>query len=198
MPPESIAFAEHGVIVLAAGNSSRLLQSKQLLRLRGESLVHRAARLALSTTPADAVVVVGAQADSVFAEVADLAIRRVDCADWPAGMGASLRAGVAALSTNCAGALIVLCDQPALDSEHVQALCRLWREEPAGGVASSYLGHTGAPALLPRSWFADLTVDAGDRGARDLIAARIAHIRVLANEALAMDIDWPEDLAHLI
>jgi CTP:molybdopterin cytidylyltransferase MocA len=198
MPPENIPVAVHGLIVLAAGNSSRLQQSKQLLRYRGESLVRRAARLGLSTAPFDAVVVVGAQADAVFSEVVDLAVRRVDCADWPSGMGASLRAGVAALRPACVGVLVVLCDQPALDSAHLDAVTKVWHEMPVSGVASYYRGHAGVPALLPRSWFSDLAVAAGDRGARDLIAARAEQIRLLTNESLALDIDRPEDLSNLI
>jgi CTP:molybdopterin cytidylyltransferase MocA len=197
MPDSERSAALHGAIVLAAGGSSRLGRAKQLLLHRGETLVHRAARLALTTTPHDAVIVLGAHAGSLSSHIDDLPIRRVDCADWQTGMGASLRAGVAALAADCAGVLIVLCDQPALDAAHLQALCALWRERPEHGAASLYRGHAGVPALLPRTWFTDLDWRADDRGARDLISARRDRIGLIANEALACDIDHPEDLAQL-
>ena len=188
--------AAHGLVILAAGASSRLGQSKQLLTLGGEALVYRTARVALATSPRDAVIVLGSEAESVHAKVSHLPLRRVDCSDWQAGMSASLRAGLDALLPNCGGALVVLCDQPWLDVEHLQALCAAWRAEPQRAAASFYQGHLGVPALLPRAWFTQLPTS-GDRGARDLLDAHRTDVAVVANEALALDIDQPADLAAL-
>jgi CTP:molybdopterin cytidylyltransferase MocA len=185
----------HGVVVLAAGASRRLGHSKQLLRIDGETLVHRAVRLALTTAPADAVLVVGADAETVFAAARDLPIRRVDCIDWERGMGASLRIGLAALPADCAAALVVLCDQPALGAEHLAALVTAWRANADRGAASSYAGRVGVPALLPRAWFAELQHDARDHGARILLERRHAQVTLVANEELIHDIDTPEDSA---
>lgn len=187
----------HGLIVLAAGASRRLGQTKQLLPLRGETLVRRATRLGLATQPRSALVVVGADADAVYASVRDLAARRVDCADWELGMGASLRAGLAALPRECAGALIVLCDQPALDTPHLDALVAAWRANPRGVAASAYAGRIGVPALLPRAWFDELRADIGDHGARDLLIRRREEVVTIVNEALALDIDRNDDLTLL-
>ena len=186
----------HGVVVLAAGASTRLGQSKQLVLHRGETLVHRGARIALTTRPRDAVLVLGFDADCVFAQVENLPIRRIDCADWQVGLGASLRAGVDALSADCLGVLVVLCDQPALDAAHLLALCAEWRSASARGVASQYAGRLGAPALLPRDWFTALDAKS-DRGMRDLLALRVRDIDAIINEPLAVDIDLPGDLRHL-
>ncbi|MBW8367238.1 MAG: nucleotidyltransferase family protein, partial [Arenimonas sp.] len=157
----------HGVLLLAAGGSKRLGQAKQLLEFGGESLVHRAARLALQTAPADAVLVLGAHADAVLAGVATLALRPVRCADWQHGMGASLRDGLAALSPACDGALVLLCDQPDLDADHLLALVDAWRRDPSRAAASAYAGVLGVPALLPRDWFKELAGLDADGGARD-------------------------------
>ena len=99
----------HGVVLLAAGASRRLGRPKQLLVLEGETLVHRAARLALATRPADAVVMLGHAADAVAAAVGELALRQVVCAGADQGMGVTLAQGLAALHTDCAVALFVLC-----------------------------------------------------------------------------------------
>lgn len=197
--PESDQLARaHAVIVLAAGGSSRLGQPKQLLVHCGETLVRRAARLALSTGPSDAVIVIGAHAKSIFAEVQNLPLRRIDCADWRSGMSASLRTGLGALAADCAGALIMACDQLTLTSAHLDALCAAWRTQPQRTVASHYAGRLGIPALLPRSWFKELQQQAaGDHGARSLLAAKRDEVSAIANESLAFDIDRPEDLALL-
>ncbi len=183
----------HGAVVLAAGASARFGRSKQLLQLDGETLVRRAARLALTTDPLDAVVVLGADADAIFASLGGLAVRRIDCADWQHGMNASLRAGIAALMVQCAGALVVLCDQPALDGAHLKKLVAAWRRNPASGVASEYAERLGVPAMLPRAWFAELAGGSGDRGARDVIARHRNEVIAITNESLAWDVDQERD-----
>lgn len=191
------ARAAHGLVVLAAGDSSRLGEAKQLLRHRGETLIHRAARLGLSTHPADAVIVVGARLAEMQTQVRNLAIRPVDSEDWPLGMSHSLRAGIDALAPECAGALILLCDQIALETEHLDALVRAWRENPMRAAASRYDHHLGVPALLPRAWFADLQQLDGDRGAGALLARSSDQVIAIDNPALAIDIDRAIDLHWL-
>ena len=185
----------HAAVVLAAGGSRRLGRSKQLIAHAGEALVHRAARLALATGPACALVVLGAGADAVRAAIADLDVRCVDCPDWQRGMGASLRVGLAALPPGIAAALIVVCDQPALEAAHLRRLVHAWHAQPQRAAASLYAGRLGVPALLPRAWFGAL--DGGDRGARELLARRSGEVAAIADERLALDIDHPADLARL-
>jgi molybdenum cofactor cytidylyltransferase len=187
----------HALVLLAAGASRRLGEPKQLLRIDGETLVHRVARLGLATAPAQALLVLGAQADRIRAATDGLALQRVDCPDPDAGLGASLRAGLAAVSTTCEGALILLCDQPALETAHLQALVNAWRTQPERAAASAYAGVLGVPALLPRAWFGRLPPDAGDRGARDLLRARAGEVLSIPAPALSVDIDVPQDLSAL-
>lgn len=185
----------HGVVLLAAGASTRLGQPKQLLALDGETLVHRAARLALATAPAEAWLVLGAHADAVAGACADLPLATTTCADWRRGLGASLRTGLAALSPDCAGALVLLCDQPALDAAHLAALVQAWRTDPARASASAYAGVLGVPAVLPRAWFGDLAKPDGDQGARRLLRERADRVHAIDAAPLARDVDVKADLA---
>lgn len=185
----------HGVVLLAAGASRRLGRTKQLLELDGETLVHRAARLALGTEPADAVVVLGVDAAAVAGAIVDLPLRHTICVDAGRGMGASLATGLAALAPHCAGALVLLCDQPGLDAVHLDALVTAWRQNPAGAAASLYVGVLGVPALLPRAWFNAVTADV-DAGAQALLHARSGEVAAIANAALALDIDTEADLGR--
>ena len=109
------------------------------------------------------------------------------------GPRALAAAGLAALSPDCAGALVLLCDQPALQASHLQTLVERWRSVPARAVASAYAGVVGVPAVLPRNWFPLVQGD-GDRGARALLRER-ADVEHIVCEALALDIDTPEQLA---
>lgn len=187
----------HALLLLAAGGSRRLGQPKQLLRLHGETLVHRAARLGLATAPAEAIVVCGANADAVWAGLADLPLRRIACAAWEAGLGESLAVGLGALSSDIDGALVLLCDQPALEAGHLIALRDAWRADPMRAAASAYAGILGVPALLPRAWFAPLSEGGHDHGARDLLRTHADQVHAVAAPPLADDIDTPEQASDL-
>ncbi|MEZ5460430.1 NTP transferase domain-containing protein [Dokdonella sp.] len=187
----------YGVIVLAAGSSTRLGQSKQLLLIDGESLVHRAVRFGMETGPADCVVICGAKPDQIEQVVADLDCRCLPCPDHERGMSASLRLGLQALDPSCSAALVVLTDQPALDARHLCKLRDRWRARPEQAVASGYAGTIGVPAMIPRSWFAAIQSEHGDRGARELLRTRSDEVAVITAEQLAQDIDEPEDLSRL-
>ena len=181
----------HALLVLAAGASRRLGESKQLLRIDGESLVRRSARLGLATRPAQALLVLGAASEAVSAEVADLPVTKVHCRGWEAGLGASLATGLQALDDGIDGALVLLCDQPGLEAAHLQALLAAWHANPTGAAASAYAGVLGVPALLPRAWFAELATGHDDRGARDLLRQRAAQVAAVPAPGLAADLDTP-------
>jgi CTP:molybdopterin cytidylyltransferase MocA len=50
--------------------------------------------------------------------------------------------------------------------------------------------------VLPRAWFAELIADAGEQGARRLLARHRQDVVAIANEALALDVDRNEDLSR--
>ena len=187
----------HGAVLLAAGASRRLGRPKQTVLIDGEPLVARMAGLALATDPRALIVSLGAQADAVRGALGDLGddprVRCVVATEWARGMGASLRAGLAALPDDCDAALVLLCDQPALTVAHLDRLLAAWRARPDTASASLYAGVPGVPALLPRAWWSALDAQA-DRGARDLLRARAAEISAVEAADLARDLDTPEQL----
>ncbi|HEY0548011.1 MAG TPA: NTP transferase domain-containing protein, partial [Verrucomicrobiae bacterium] len=63
-----------GIVVLAAGASRRMGMPKQLLKIEGVSLSRRAAEHALDSGCRPVVVVLGANADLIAAELNDLTI----------------------------------------------------------------------------------------------------------------------------
>ena len=86
-------------VILAAGSSSRLGTPKQLLRYRGETLLHRTVRLAIAAGLDPVHVVLGSNASAVGAALEELRgrVTAVVNADWQAGMGSSLACGIASL-----------------------------------------------------------------------------------------------------
>jgi molybdenum cofactor cytidylyltransferase len=116
-----------GAVVLAAGNSSRLREPKQLLEFNGEALVHSAVRAALGGRCEIVCVVTGAERETVETAVADLHPLLVHNREWRRGIGSSIRSGVQGLC-DCSALVLLACDQPALDSRIVRALIRTYEK----------------------------------------------------------------------
>ncbi len=85
-------------IVLAAGESARFGQPKQLLDWHGQPFVHAVAQNALDAGLAPVVVVTGANAQQVGAAVMELDVKVVRNDEWKSGQGSSIRVGVLSLT----------------------------------------------------------------------------------------------------
>jgi len=79
------------IAILAAGASRRLGLPKQLVRLNGEALIHRQARIALEAKCGDAVVILGAASAECASAIADLSLTTRFNHEWEEGMAASIR-----------------------------------------------------------------------------------------------------------
>lgn len=77
-----------GLVLLAAGSSSRLGTPKQLLVVRGRTLLRHAAEEAVAAGCRPVVVVLGAYADRLAREIVDLPVMVAHNMAWRAGMGA--------------------------------------------------------------------------------------------------------------
>lgn len=186
----------HAAILLAAGASRRLGRPKALVEVDGEPLVRRTARLLAGTRPLVLLVVTGERAlgARIGAALDGIDATRVDCDDWDAGMGASLRAGLAAAARwPVAAALVCPCDLPRLEAAPIDALVTAWRTDPARPAACRYAGVVGTPAIIPRAAFDLAATGAGDRGARAWLRTQPALSLVDAPD-LAFDVDEPGDL----
>jgi molybdenum cofactor cytidylyltransferase len=169
---------------------------KQLLRLGGETLVRRAARMALAARCAPVFVVVGAEAGAVTREIEDLPIEVVENAHWTEGIGGSIRAGVAAAAAAQSppdAVLIMLADQPAVTAALLDQLVAASEAAPAGLVACEYAGTLGVPALFARRHFDALCRLSGDRGGKALLAAHAEAVSRVPFAPAAIDLDTPED-----
>lgn len=187
----------HAAVVLAAGASTRLGEPKQCLRRDGETLLHRAARLALETAPRRCLVALGADARLLCPLLADLPVELVEVDHWRDGLGASLAALRAALGDTPVDRVLVLgCDQPALERAHLLALLGAAAQAPSGCAFSGYAGVRGLPAAVAAAAWQAGTFS-GDAGLRALARSTDRH-GVVPAEALALDVDTPADLAEAI
>lgn len=186
-----------GVVILAAGASTRLGRAKQLVAYQGTTLVEHAVKTALSCGAAEVIVVVGAESDAVKGALAGMSIRFANNLDWAEGMGGSIRSGVEALSSGIECAVIALCDQPKMTAEHLRGLADRHFQTGSPIVCSSYDGVKGAPSAFGASLFHDLKSLKGDAGARDLIRNSPAPVETVTFEGGDLDVDSEEDVSRM-
>ncbi|MGH2486392.1 MAG: nucleotidyltransferase family protein, partial [Ktedonobacterales bacterium] len=107
------------LVVLAAGRSSRMGEHKLLMLIGGRPLITFSLGAAAASAAEEVVVVVGHNAATVRRALPQGRWRLVECADYAAGMSASLRAGVRAVSAHTTGAVVMLADQPLVTASHL-------------------------------------------------------------------------------
>ena len=185
--------AMHAAVVLAAGGSRRLGRPKQLLTRDGETLVHRAARLALASGSARVLVVVGANADAVVGAVADLSVECFVNTQWSEGLAGSVRIAAEALDRHAGATLLLTCDQPALEVAHLWPLLEAARHAPSGSAATRFGDRVGIPAVVAPAMLRAAMAMQGDRGLRDVLNATEGVAGCDAPD-LACDIDTPDDI----
>ena len=86
-----------GAVILAAGASTRMGLPKQLLQFGGETMLRRAASVALKPGCRPVVVVTGADATASRKALRGLDVREADNPQWESGISSSVRVGIEAL-----------------------------------------------------------------------------------------------------
>lgn len=160
------------VILLAAGNSSRLGRPKQLLSYHDQTLLQHTLQAASDSVAHPIVVVLGAYSDAVEKVVDHGTAHVITNPDWQEGMASSVRRGLEALleiDPLVEGAVMMVCDQPFVTAELLDNLIRRYLETGKAIVASSYGQTFGPPALFHKSLFPELLGLKGDVGAKGLI-----------------------------
>lgn len=195
----SVLPTPHVAIVLAAGGSRRLGRPKQLLTREGETLVHRAVRLVIETSAQEVIVVCGAYSEKVGAAIDGMDMEIVMNPAWETGLASSLRAAQAALAPSDAQCLIVACDQPALEREHLQRLLTGASESRSGCAATLHAGHGGVPAVVTANLLRLAHELRGDRGLREALdGQQEGSMWYLDAPELHFDIDIPKDIEQAV
>lgn len=192
------APATTAAVILAAGQSSRMGEPKQLVELEGRTLLRRAVATAIASSCRPVMVVLGAAAARMQRELAGFDARVVENPGWLEGIGSSVRCGIDAArrERTVDSALLLLCDQPLVTAQLIDQLVAAHRDRGARIVACEYAGTVGVPALFSRDLFDELLALRADAGAKQVIARHGADVVRVPFPGAALDLDTPEDLAR--
>lgn len=189
-----------GVIILAAGSSSRLGKPKQNLIFQGQTLLQRAIQNALASVCENVVVILGGNAEMIQSTLTGQPVPVIYNPDWQEGIASSIRLGITELQKalpNITSAILMLCDQPFADAAILNQLIQKKLAAGKSIIASAFDGTFGSPALFDRAHFAELQQLTGSDGAKKLLIKYADEVVTIPFLLGTIDIDTVGDYERL-
>ena len=190
-----------GIVILAAGNSSRLGRCKQLLQHQGCTLLKKTATICIESEAHPVIVVLGADYDECVLELQNLKLHLRYNPRYPEGISTSIHAGLDALlnlDPDVDAAIFCLCDQPYLTTDFLNEMITTFEASDSEIIAASYANTIGSPALFAKKYFPELYQLRGDQGARKLLLREEINMVKIPFPKGEEDIDTVEDYERLI
>ena len=185
-----------GIVILAAGASTRLGRPKQLLQYHGKTLLDHSVNEAINAKADAVVVILGKNADLLQNKIDNQKVNVVINKDWEEGMAASVRLGLATLlkiKPYIDAVIFMVCDQPHISSLVLNELITTQQKTTKQIVTCNYGGSIGPPALFHKKYFRELAKVKGDIGARNIIQQNMNDVATILFPEGKIDIDTQED-----
>jgi len=188
-----------GIIILAAGESTRLGYPKQIAKFKDKTLLQLAIDAANGCKADKRVVVLGANRDEIKKTFSGASIPNIPNPHFEKGMSTSIKIGLEYMLRfeQPDQVIIMLCDQPFVDAKLLNKLIAAQEKEGKGIVACAYSKTVGVPILFGKAYFKELMELTGDEGAKQIALAHEEDLATIAFTKGKVDIDTEEDLKDL-
>ncbi|HID53306.1 MAG TPA: putative selenium-dependent hydroxylase accessory protein YqeC [Anaerolineae bacterium] len=183
-------------VVLAAGQSSRMGQVKQLLPWGETTVLGQTIRHLKGTAVHDILVVSGYEADKIEMIALREGVHAIRNTQYAQGeMISSLQTAVRQLPEWVTAVLVILADQPMVPPEVIDQLLFAYWQGMGSLIAPEFDGRRGNPVLIGRDHFAELLTLTPDEAPRTLLQRHPAdlHLVSVSSAAVLHDLDSPED-----
>lgn len=188
-----------GVVILAAGAATRMGKAKMLLPYGGQTILGHIIEEVQALNPAITCLVTGKYAAEIETLINSNSLKMVPFDNWQAGMSASIQFGLSKLlekQPNIDAVLFVVSDQPFLDRQLLFRMIDAFQQSGKGIVAAQYQQQFGTPVLFSKSYFPDIRLLEGDRGAKKIVEKQLENVVLIDFPLGAIDIDTAEDYAR--
>ncbi|WP_069659043.1 nucleotidyltransferase family protein [Arcticibacter eurypsychrophilus] len=187
-----------GILILAAGSSSRLGRPKQLLPYQDKTLLQHITDEAIKANLHPIILITGAFSDEIAAPILQKEIEIIHNDQWQQGMASSIVAGLShliLLNSDIKGVIIAVCDQPFITAYLLLNLIKMKTDSGKGIVACSYSNTIGTPVLFDHHYFNALLQLTGEEGAKKLVKQNEHDVATIPFPKGDIDIDTEEDYA---
>ncbi|MEB2774220.1 nucleotidyltransferase family protein [Algoriphagus sp. D3-2-R+10] len=188
-----------GIIILAAGESTRLGYPKQIAKYKEKTLLQLAIDAANESKADKRVLVLGANRDEIKKTFPGASIPNIPNPHFEKGMSSSIKIGLEYMLKfdQPDQVIIMLCDQPFVDAKILNKLISTQKKESKGIVACEYSKTVGVPILFGKAYFKELMELTGDEGAKNIVLANKDDMATVSFPKGKVDIDTEEDLRDL-
>ena len=178
-------------IILAAGESNRMGQPKQLMSFGQSTVLEQAVDNLLNSAVSETVVVLGHRAEEVRKAIAAKPVKIAKNPDYQQGMSTSIIAGLNLIDSGAQAVMVALGDQPFVDSQTINNLIEAFVAHNKGIAIPVYQGRRGHPVIFAIKYKDKLLKLKGDIGGREIIARHPDDVlEVAVNcEGVCIDID---------
>lgn len=189
-----------GIIILAAGSSSRLGQAKQLLKYEGKSLLQITLDAAKESHAGHKILVLGANYQEIESHLDTSGTEVLVNSNWENGMTSSLQLGLyfSTQIDDIEQIVVLLSDQPFVDSNLIDQLIQTQKSTQKGIVASHYANVNGVPVLFTKNYFSKIKQLKEQEGAKILLEKHGDDVASVDFPLGKIDIDTKGDYLDLI
>jgi molybdenum cofactor cytidylyltransferase len=182
-------------ILLAAGESRRMGDFKQLLPFHGKTFVECCVDNLLATSLDEVIVVTGHRHAEVEQALASRQIRLAFNAAYRTGMSSSIQRGVQALDEKTSAILIALADQPQIHSSLISKIIAAHQAERPLLVVPVYDQRRGHPIILDARLRDEILAIDPAQGLRQLVQVHREQTLFLemTSDSILLDFDYPQD-----
>ncbi len=190
-----------GIIILAAGESSRLGSPKQLLEFNNKYLLQYIIDISLASLTENVVLVLGAYENKIKTLLDLKNIKSIHNPNWKVGMSSSIQCGLEAIlkiNPDIETVVFVLCDQPYLSTTILNEIITKHLETGTEIVNCHYTDSFGPPVLFHKCLFKYLKLLKGNEGAIGVVKQfheKVSHVNFPKGDS---DIDTMSDYHKLL
>ena len=184
-------------IVLAAGESKRMGQTKQLLDWEGRTILQRVLENLSRSQVDEVILVLGHEAERIQQTLDTHKVKVVINRNYKEGMITSIQQGLINLDDKVEAFFIVLADQPAVGPEVFDRLIGEFRQaSPQKSIVlPTFRGRRGHPALFGAKYKKEALRIEGDVGFRQVFQEHPEEILTVEmdTDSILQDIDTLDD-----
>jgi molybdenum cofactor cytidylyltransferase len=187
-------------IVLAAGESRRMGDFKQLLPFKGKTFVECCVDNLLAAGVEEIFVITGHREQEVRHALARRNVRFVFNANYKAGMSSSIISGVTALDEKTTAILIALADQPQIDTGIIKKVIAVFETTQPLLVVPTFEDRRGHPIVLNAKLKQEILALDPNEGLRQIVHTHkdeTIYVEV-ADKAVLVDFDYRQDYENFL